>query len=220
MVMTAVHLCGILSVRAVQLFNDNPRISMITLKPCCLPPLAYINRHAPKSGLPVKEWLIAKKSGRPAYPIPAKEVCSSGKWVKKVWKGPPRSSIRAKFERWAAHLMAAVDVDAEAVKVLSGGDWPLLVSVEGEVVGHTCDESTSIKTLEEIIVQQEHWQNLFIFAHRRQGEGEAAPLTRAEMRVLAELQRQLATLRVRNAELLCGLNQDRAIGTKSMSLAK
>jgi hypothetical protein len=190
MIMTAVHLCGVLSVRAVEMFNNNPRISMIALKPCCLPPLAYINRNAPQSGLPIKEWLIAKKSGRPAYPIPAKEVCSSGKWVKKVWKGPPRASIRAKFERWAAHLMNAVDVEAEAV-----------LSVEGLVSGHVTDDSTSLKTLEEIIVQQEHWQNLFIFAHRRQGEGDPPVLSRSERRVLSELQKQLAALQAQNAVL-------------------
>ena len=32
-----VHLCGVLSLRAVQLFNDHPSCAFIALKPCCLP---------------------------------------------------------------------------------------------------------------------------------------------------------------------------------------
>jgi hypothetical protein len=154
----AVHLCGVLSLRAVQLFNDSPSMTMLALKPCCLPPLYYVTHHAPKSGLPVINWSIRKPCVGGVHSIPAKEVCSAGQFVKNVWRGPPRNQIRSKFQRWAAHLTAAVDVEAET---MDGGG-----GTEG------------VKRLEEITVQQSHWQNLFIFAHRRRQEerGTATPL--------------------------------------------
>jgi hypothetical protein len=31
----AVHLCGTLSIRAVELFNANPEVVVLALKPCC-----------------------------------------------------------------------------------------------------------------------------------------------------------------------------------------
>ena len=34
-----VHLCGVLSLRAVQLYNDHPRCALLAMKPCCLPPM-------------------------------------------------------------------------------------------------------------------------------------------------------------------------------------
>jgi len=36
-ILVAVHLCGTLSLRAVELFNNNPRVRFFCLKPCCLP---------------------------------------------------------------------------------------------------------------------------------------------------------------------------------------
>jgi hypothetical protein len=217
-ILTAVHLCGVLSIRAVQLFNDCSKIQMLTLKPCCLPPLHYITLNAPKSGMPIKEWLVAKRGGRPAYAIPAVEVCSAGKWVKKQWEGPPRRHIRLKFEKWAAHLMAAVDVEGLVV-----GDGRAIDSTEGLVVGDgraidsttkpsTIDstEDGSIKTLENIRVQQDHWQNLFIFAHRSQGccrqcisqsAGAGSGVLLIEGRIVVELQRQLALLKRKNVNL-------------------
>jgi hypothetical protein len=204
-IMTAVHLCGVLSVRAVQIFNDNAKILMLTLKPCCLPPLHYITLNAPKSGLPIKEWLVAKRSG-PAYAIPAAEVCSAGKWAKKMWVGPPRRHIRAKFEKWASHLMAAVDVGTGEEHVIEG-----LVVEGGGGNGRRLEQGTGSRvSLENIRVQQDHWQNLFIFAHRREGCARNTCLpctTPAVRRTLQELRRQLQTLRIRNGALKADLKQ-------------
>lgn len=36
-ILLAVHLCGTLSIKAVELFNNNPRTVLFCLKPCCLP---------------------------------------------------------------------------------------------------------------------------------------------------------------------------------------
>ena len=36
-IIVAVHLCGTLSLKAVHLFNNNPEVKFICLKPCCLP---------------------------------------------------------------------------------------------------------------------------------------------------------------------------------------
>lgn len=41
----AVHLCGTLSIRACDIFNNNPNtVSMIALKPCCLPDILHVKR--------------------------------------------------------------------------------------------------------------------------------------------------------------------------------
>ena len=36
-ILVAVHLCGTLSLKAVELFNTNPETRFFCLKPCCLP---------------------------------------------------------------------------------------------------------------------------------------------------------------------------------------
>lgn len=36
-ILVAVHLCGTLSLKAVELFNNNPEVRFLCLKPCCLP---------------------------------------------------------------------------------------------------------------------------------------------------------------------------------------
>jgi len=36
-----IHLCGRLSIRAIELFNAFPQISLLSLKPCCLPPKSF-----------------------------------------------------------------------------------------------------------------------------------------------------------------------------------
>ena len=39
-----VHLCGTLSLQAIHLFNENPRVGLLVLKPCCLPGIEHIRR--------------------------------------------------------------------------------------------------------------------------------------------------------------------------------
>ena len=43
-VLVAVHLCGTLSLRAVEIFNRNPETKFFCLKPCCLPTMVHAKR--------------------------------------------------------------------------------------------------------------------------------------------------------------------------------
>ena len=122
-IILAVHLCGTLSVKAVEMFNDHDAAATLCLKPCCLPEWNHTYTH--------EAWMVGD------HCIPTADVCAKGKWKANRWIGPPRSHLREKFERWVAHLHAAVDVaDAE-------------------------------KRLERIEIQEEGGhQNSFIFAER------------------------------------------------------
>jgi Methyltransferase domain len=44
-ILLAVHLCGTLSLKAVDFFNQNSNISFFCLKPCCLPGMIHAKRH-------------------------------------------------------------------------------------------------------------------------------------------------------------------------------
>ena len=72
----AIHLCGTLSLRAVDFFNNNERVKMLCLKPCCLPGMVHAKRND------------TFKIGRHSFP--SSEVCSNGSFTKKDWSGPPR----------------------------------------------------------------------------------------------------------------------------------
>jgi len=43
-ILVAIHLCGTLSLKAVELFNNNPEIQFFCLKPCCLPGMVHVKR--------------------------------------------------------------------------------------------------------------------------------------------------------------------------------
>ena len=95
-VILAVHLCGTLSVKAVEMFNDHDAAATLCLKPCCLPEWSHTYTH--------EAWMVGD------HCIPVADVCAKGKWKANRWIGPPRSHLREKFARWVAHLHAAVDV--------------------------------------------------------------------------------------------------------------
>ena len=88
----AVHLCGTLSLQAVQLMYQIPEIKALMLKPCCLPGL-YHSRE--KTNFEI---------GRGRYSFPTKDVCASGQWSQKKWKGPPRWHLEQRFNNWCYHL--------------------------------------------------------------------------------------------------------------------
>ena len=44
-IMLAIHLCGTLSLKAVELFNDDANIKFFCLKPRCLPGMIHAKRH-------------------------------------------------------------------------------------------------------------------------------------------------------------------------------
>ena len=46
----------------------------------------------------------------------SKLVCMAGRWKKNVWKGPPRTTTKAYFERWAQNLFLGID-DGNATKI-------------------------------------------------------------------------------------------------------
>jgi len=95
----AVHLCGILSLRAVDFFNNNDNVKMFCLKPCCLPGMIHAKR---------KDTFTV---GRHSFP--AAEVCSNGSFTKKDWSGPPRWHLEKKFHLWSDHLYKGIDVDID-----------------------------------------------------------------------------------------------------------
>lgn len=87
----AVHLCGTLALRAVQLFNEAPgEVTLLALKPCCLPGMVHAQRDE------------TFELGGHAFA--ARDVCSPGKFTSRGWAGPPRHHLVPKFERWTDHL--------------------------------------------------------------------------------------------------------------------
>ena len=94
-VLLAVHLCGVLSHRAVDLFNDNPSCKLLALKPCCLPPMLHAERD--------EVFTLG------AHSFDSREVCARGSFRGTKWNGPPRKSLEPKFEQWTRHLLAGIE---------------------------------------------------------------------------------------------------------------
>ena len=139
----AVHLCGTLSVKAVEMFNAHDTASMLCLKPCCLPEWNHTYTHDawvfPKtkrrdgdearfgehrvfslqksSEDASRDEETPRDAERSSHAIPTTEVCAPGKWKNNRWIGPPRAYLRKKFDVWTDHLCRAVDV-AETEKSL------------------------------------------------------------------------------------------------------
>mmetsp|Transcript_138912 Transcript_138912/g.241553 ORF Transcript_138912/g.241553 Transcript_138912/m.241553 type:complete len:448 (-) Transcript_138912:566-1909(-) len=103
-IVLGVHLCGLLSIRAVQTFNDNPRCSFMALKPCCLPP-PWPGRRPDE-----RVWTLG------GHRIVARDVCARGSYNKNQWSGPPKAYLRPTFQRWAADLFRCLDVEPAGTK--------------------------------------------------------------------------------------------------------
>jgi hypothetical protein len=101
-IIVAVHLCGTLSLKAVELFNNNPEARFLCLKPCCLPGMIHAKRD--------EIFQLGEHS------FDAKLVCMAGKWKKNVWKGPPRQQLRSFFQRWADNLFLGINTE-DAAKI-------------------------------------------------------------------------------------------------------
>ena len=125
-IVLGIHLCGILSIKAVEIFNRHSNVKQLILKPCCLPDFSWTYK---------EEYF---EVGSHKHRIPTKEVCSRGKWKKNKWIGPPRHTLKVKFEAWNDHLCKSIDEE------------------EGNVRSE----------VQEIKVQAKHFQNLFIFSER------------------------------------------------------
>ena len=95
-IVLAIHLCGLLSLRAVDLFNDNPNtIQFLALKPCCLPTIIHAQR----------DEVFTLSNG---HSFDSKLVCSSGSWSNKEWHGPPRWHLEPKFKNWVDNLFLGI----------------------------------------------------------------------------------------------------------------
>ena len=110
----AVHLCGTLSVKAVEMFNAHDTASMLCLKPCCLPEWNHTYTHDawvfPKtrdgdearrgsrgsSEDVSRDEETPRDAERSSHAIPTTEVCAPGKWKNNRWIGPPRARICVK----------------------------------------------------------------------------------------------------------------------------
>lgn len=140
-IILAVHLCGTLSLKAVEMFNTNENVKMFALKPCCLPPMI----HAQRDDI----FKIGK------HEFDAKEVCSNGSFNKKNWNGPPRWHLQPKFDLWADHLFKGIDMGESETKPLENGSRILLSAENG------------VKAKDEISIQIDGgFQNTYIFAER------------------------------------------------------
>ena len=98
-IVLAIHLCGLLSLRAVDIFNDNPdTIRFLALKPCCLPTIIHAKR----------DEIFTFSNG---HSFDSKLVCSSGSWSSKEWHGPPRWHLEPKFHSWVDNLFLGIDAN-------------------------------------------------------------------------------------------------------------
>mmetsp|Transcript_16481 Transcript_16481/g.34695 ORF Transcript_16481/g.34695 Transcript_16481/m.34695 type:complete len:400 (+) Transcript_16481:42-1241(+) len=147
-VILAVHLCGTLSLKAVDMFNNNPNVKFFALKPCCLPKMVYAKRG--------DVFRIGN------HEFDAKEVCSNGSFNKKRWDGPPRWHLQPKFDLWAENLFRGIDVGMESdvskedAKTQHNGRRVVVASENGT------------KAKDEITIQVDGgFQNTYIFAERR-----------------------------------------------------
>jgi hypothetical protein len=166
-IILAIHLCGTLSLRAIQLFNDNPEtVHFLALKPCCLPGMVHAKRHE-----------IFEIGG---YQFDSKEVCMHGKWKQNKWVGgPPRSHILQRFQVWSRHLFCGImdDNDNGVVRVTvqeetkagndNVGQPSSDTATATEHVSTNTTTTTSRKLHCRVMVQQDGgFQNDFLFAQR------------------------------------------------------
>ena len=82
-ILLAVHLCGTLSIKAVDMFNTNDNVKLFALKPCCLPQMVYANRG--------DVFRIGN------HEFDARDVCSNGSFNRKDWNGPPRWHLQVRI---------------------------------------------------------------------------------------------------------------------------
>jgi len=165
----AIHLCGALSLRAVDMFNDHDNVSFLALKPCCLPPMAYANRGE------------VFRLGR-HHSFDSREVCSNGRFRGDRWYGPPRWHLEGKFRSWADHLYRGTDVGGEGTRTGTGTGGENERSSSGAAEEHadaalaaaagaTDKEETGEagrKRKFDVDVQVEGgFQNTYVFAQRR-----------------------------------------------------
>jgi len=159
-IMLGIHLCGILSLRAIDLYNSSSNIKFFALKPCCLPGMVHSKR---------KEIFEVGQ-----HSFPAIDVCHHGKWKKNNWIGPSRSHLQHKFMKWSYHLFHGIDcisnsnegTTTEEDIIIKNDNNNKLTSVTATMaamamttttkiaIGHPLPSSTSTSTCSNNIVQE------------------------------------------------------------------
>lgn len=134
-VILAVHLCGTLSLRAVDMFNEHENVRFFALKPCCLPTMTHVDRD--------EIFTLGDHS------FDSKLVCAAGKWSNKQWYGPPRWHLEHRFHAWAENLFLGVQhakhkIQTKVVVQRDGGYQNTFIFAEREPTS-----STVWSTLEE-----------------------------------------------------------------------
>ncbi|KAG7344528.1 methyltransferase domain containing protein [Nitzschia inconspicua] len=155
-IILAIHLCGTLSLRAVQLFNDNPdTVHFLALKPCCLPGMVHVKRH--------EIFRLGHHS------FDSNEVCIHGKWKQNKWVGgPPRSHLQDKFQVWSNHLYCGiVETDDKNDDCGGGGNAKPTKEEDDDENAPAAPDRSGRKIHCRIMVQQGGgFQNDFLFAQR------------------------------------------------------
>ena len=141
-ILLAIHLCGTLSLKSIDMFNNNDNVKLFCLKPCCLPQMVHANRG--------DIFHIGQHS------FDAKEVCSNGSFNRKSWSGPPRWHLQPKFDVWADNLFKGIDVGNDNTTIPTDGNRVMVSSTNAS------------KSKVEIIIQVDGgFQNTYMFAERR-----------------------------------------------------
>jgi len=141
-IVLGIHLCGQLSVRAVELFNTHPSVTMLAVKPCCLPQVW--------AGLPPMIWTFANGTQ-----LDAQDVGIKGRFVKNVWKGPPRATMVIKFKDWGDRLYAGIGYPE--------GSWETDGSING------WKESEDLELWSDTGAKGKHYQNRYLWAYKQVG---------------------------------------------------
>ena len=103
----AIHLCGTLSLSALDLFHSHPeKILFLAVKPCCLPDMSY-----------AKTNITITNSYNRSYTFAGSDVSAEGKWSGKKWYGPPRWHLQDRFNRWSDHLYRGIDGGTASHKI-------------------------------------------------------------------------------------------------------
>eukprot|EP00574_Skeletonema_japonicum_P005589 CAMPEP_0201727984 /NCGR_PEP_ID=MMETSP0593-20130828/14366_1 /ASSEMBLY_ACC=CAM_ASM_000672 /TAXON_ID=267983 /ORGANISM="Skeletonema japonicum, Strain CCMP2506" /LENGTH=403 /DNA_ID=CAMNT_0048219953 /DNA_START=106 /DNA_END=1317 /DNA_ORIENTATION=- len=143
-IILAVHLCGTLSLKAIEMFNNN-QVKLFALKPCCLPQMVYANRG--------DVFRIGQ------HEFDAKDVCSPGQFSKGNWNGPPRWHLQPRFDCWADNLFKGIDIGGSK---LQQDD-----SEEDNGYRVSMSHHDGIKVKDDIVIQVDGgFQNTYIFAER------------------------------------------------------
>ncbi|KAL7498816.1 hypothetical protein ACHAWT_006673 [Skeletonema menzelii] len=145
-IILAVHLCGTLSLKAIDMFNNNQEVKLFALKPCCLPQMVYANRG--------DVFRIGQ------HEFDARDVCSNGQFSKGNWNGPPRWHLQPRFDTWADNLFKGINV---------GGSSTLEQDGSEEDNGYRVSMSShdGVKVKDDIVIQVDGgFQNTYIFAER------------------------------------------------------